>query len=134
VSWRVASATSRLLFRIRWTRESLTTVDISWSEPGRWQRRKSNWQTREGESYSEFARPASGLEIETELSFITKRLLRKTRLFYGWATIFDQSFDETQKRLLLYIFRIMIIEFNRDNRGKIAESLIFQEEHEEGTA
>ena len=87
----------------------------------------------EGEFYGRFADPASGLDIETELSFISKRWLGKD-LFFGWANTFDWSFNETQKRLLLYMFRKMLIEDMRVRRRKIAESIVFREERDEGIA
>jgi hypothetical protein len=87
----------------------------------------------EGEYYARFTDPASGLDIEMELSFICKGWLGKD-LFYDWANTFDWSFDETQKRLLLYIFRKMIIENLRERRREIAEGIIFREEREAGIA
>jgi hypothetical protein len=87
----------------------------------------------EGEYYARFAEPASGLDVEMELSFICKGWLGKD-LFYGWANTFDWSFDQTQKRLLLYIFRKMKIENLRERRRKIAEGIIFREEREAGIA
>jgi hypothetical protein len=87
----------------------------------------------EGEYYARFAEPASGLDVETDLSFISKRWLRKD-LFFGWANTFDWCFDQVQKRLLVYIFRKMLIEYLRMRRREIAEGIIFREEREAGTA
>jgi hypothetical protein len=84
----------------------------------------------EGEYYARFADPASGLDVETDLSFISKHWLGKD-LFFGWANTFDWCFDQVQKRLLLYIFRKMIVENLRERRRKIAEGIIFREEREE---
>jgi hypothetical protein len=83
----------------------------------------------EGDRYARFAEPASGLEVEMELSFICQNWLGRN-LFYGWANDFDWSFDETQKRLLLYIFCQMKIEYLREQRRKIAEAIVFREERD----
>lgn len=87
----------------------------------------------EGEYYARFAEPASGLDVETDLSFISKRWLGKD-LFFGWANTFDWCFDQVQKRLLVYIFRKMLIESLRVRRREIAEGIIFREERDEGIA
>jgi hypothetical protein len=87
----------------------------------------------EGQSYARFADPVTGLELEWEFRYVSKRWLRKD-LFYGWANIFDWSFDQTQKRLLFCILRKMIVEDLRDRRRNIAEENVFNDEREQGLA
>ena len=87
----------------------------------------------EGEFYFRFAHPVTGLELEHELSYVSERWIRKD-LFHGWANILDWSFDPTQKRLLYYILRKMIVEYLRANRRNIAEGNVFDNEREQGLA
>jgi hypothetical protein len=83
-------------------------------------RRMVELAKHEGKSYARFAHPVTGLELEREFRFVSERWLRKD-LFNGWANILDWSFDETQKRLLFYILKMMVIEHLREQRRNIAE-------------
>lgn len=81
----------------------------------------------EGDSYGRFADTVGGITLEHQFNRISKRWLR-TDLFHGWANVFDQSFDETQKRFLFLVLRTMIVEHSRQHRRRLAEAKILASE------
>jgi hypothetical protein len=70
----------------------------------------------EGQTYGEIAtRTIYGLELETEMSFLSKQFLKKD-LYYGEANLFDWSFSPDQKKVLFYLLSLMIREQLRKTR------------------
>jgi hypothetical protein len=61
----------------------------------------------EGRAYGNIpARPISGLELEHELSLLSKKFVKKD-LFYGTANLFDWSFTTNQKKIIFYVLSLM---------------------------
>lgn len=78
----------------------------------------------EGEAYSDLsANRIDGLKLEHELSFLSRRFLRKD-LYRGLATPLEWSFPPDQRVLLYYLIALMNREYLRRDRRKIAESRV----------
>jgi hypothetical protein len=78
----------------------------------------------EGEAYSDLsADRIDGLKLEHELSYLSRRFLRKD-LYRGLATPLEWSFPPEQRVLLYYLIALMNREYLGRNRRRIAESRV----------
>jgi hypothetical protein len=70
----------------------------------------------EGGAYGDIhQREITGLDLEWELSYVSKRFVKKD-LFHGDANLFDWSFTPDQKRLLYYLLSKMSRAYLRRGR------------------
>jgi|SRR5580658_1069552 hypothetical protein len=60
----------------------------------------------EGQAYGQAADGITGLRLEHEFSFVSRRWVHQD-LFYGDANLFDWSFTPHQKRLLFHLLSLM---------------------------
>lgn len=71
-------------------------------------------------------RPVSGLDIERDITLLSKLILRK-ELFYGDANWFTQGFTPDQRILLHYFLAEISNEYARQNRLKFAMGDVLDE-------
>ena len=97
--------------------------------------RNSDWKTvqkqrelaiSEGRRYGDIENEkVDSIRIEFALSCLGKYLLKKDRMFHGYAALFDE-FSNKQKQELLHILARLITGYERRHRHRIAMALAFQ--------
>ena len=78
----------------------------------------------EGDIYGNVAKyDVGGLKLEHELSFISKRFVKKD-LYYGDANLFDWTFSADQKRVIFYLLSLMSREYLCRRRKWLTADLV----------
>jgi hypothetical protein len=76
----------------------------------------------EGNRYGGVAgRNVTGLDLEEEMSSLSRSFLGKKDLYFGRANLFDQSFSPNQRKVLYYLLSVMQRHYLRRTRRPRAQ-------------